>query len=435
MDDVERERFAEREDIFAEAPFAAQGGAIPAGAIPAGGLAPYARGPFRLVVLAHGLSGLAFWGYFGTVFAEATFRYHADASRMAVLGVSLSLPFILGSILQGLVVDRWSPKWLMVIGYAIFLSAIPIAWFGATLGALYASSFLIGGAFATVEPSRSALTALLVSEDHLVQANGTLAVAFQISLAAGPLASGLVLATFGSGTVYAIAAMLALLPPALTLAVPDVRQRGERPGFSFADMRAGASRVIREPELRTLLAVTALGWLLINVFFVLEPLFVKTTLHRGGNSLLYLWGAHGLGALAGSLAVARTRRALGHEGTLVCVGTAAIGAGIFAYAAAGVFGVSLAAAAVSGLGFALLFAPLLALIQRVVPQHQRGRVTSVFVASQEAMGLVSSLAIVVLGALVVVRPTLVVSGIVIAVVGLVGLAALRDTRTAPGDAR
>ena len=74
-----------------EVPFVAQGAALPAG-----DFTPFARGPFRLLVAAHGLSGLAFWGYFGTVFAQAAFRYHADASRMAVLGASLSIPFIFG---------------------------------------------------------------------------------------------------------------------------------------------------------------------------------------------------------------------------------------------------------------------------------------------------------------------------------------------------
>ena len=87
-----------------------------------------------------------------------------------------------------------------------------------------------------------------------------------------------------------------------------------------------------------------------------------------------------------------------------------------------------------GVGFALFFPPLLALIQRVVSEEQRGRVTSVFVALQETMGLVSSLAILALGGLIVVRPTLVGSGVVLVTMGLLGLRALsRIKQSAPRD--
>jgi MFS family permease len=406
-----------------ETPVIARGEALPSGTF-----TPFARGPFRLLVFSHGLAGLAFWGFFGTVFAQAAYRYHADASGMAVLGASLSIPFIFGSLVQGLVVDRWSPKWITVIGYVAGAAAILLAWFGGSLLALYASTVVVGAAVGTVEPSRSALTALLVPEDRLVQANGTLAVAFQISLAVGPLASGWLLHTRGAGAVYAVALAIAVVPPFLAAAIPDLRQRGETPSVSLADLRAGASTIRRHDELRLLLVVTALGWTLINVFFVLEPLFVRGTLHRGGDALLYLWGAHGVGAFLGSIALIRTRRARGKEAMIVCTGVTAIGIGIAAYAGAGIYGVSIVSASVTGVGFAMLFPPLFALIQRVVPEEQRGRVTSVFVSCQEAMGLASSFAIFVLGGLVVVRPTLVGSGGVIAFCGFIGLQGLRRSR-------
>lgn len=78
----------------------------------------------------------------------------------------------------------------------------------------------------------------------------------------------------------------------------------------------------------------------------------------------------------------------------------------------------------------MFFPPLLALIQRVISEDQRGRVTSVFVALQESAGLASSLAILGLGTIVVVGPTLVTSGAVIALLGAAGLRA--EARTDRG---
>jgi MFS family permease len=367
------------------------------------------------------VSGFAFWGYFGAVFAEATYRYHADASGMAILGASLSVPFISGSLLQGLVVDRWSPKWLMVIGFLIQLASVPVAWVGGSLVALYASAFLVGIAFATIEPARSALTALLVPEDMLTRANGVIAVAFECSLAVGPLGAGWLLKTSGVHSVYEAAVLIASLPILLLLWLPDVRQSGEQPGFSTHELRQGMATVRRIRELWVLLICTALGWALVNGFFVLEPLFVKGTLHRGEDSLLFLWGAHGLGALGGALVLAVSGRAARREAVFVCVGVAIVGLGIVIYTGVGLYSVALAAAALSGVGFAMFYPPMLALIQRVVPEEQRGRVTSVFVAAQESMGLASSFVILILGSFIVVRPTLVVSGALLSVAGILGL--------------
>src|SRR5262249_9618016 len=93
------------------------------------------------------------------------------------------------------------------------------------------------------------------------------------------------------------------------------------------------------------------------------------------------------------------------------------GAGIFAYAAAGVLGVAMVATAVQGFGFAWFFPILFAYIQRVVREDQRGRVTSLFVATQEAVGLLGSIAIFVLGGGGPVRGPSVVCGGAVAVRG------------------
>jgi MFS family permease len=404
------------EQAFVETPFMAQGEAVPS---PPALLA----GPFRRIVLANLFGSLAFWSFYGAVFWESANRYGADQAGMAVIGAALSVPFILGSLIQGLVVDRWSPKWLLVIGYLALLAAVALALIGDGLPWLWGSSFMVGAAFATIEPSRSALTGLLVAPDRLVSANGAMAMSFQAALVAGSLGGGWLLDAFGADAVYTLSMAAALVPLVVLLGVPDLRQQGERPSMSLRDFRAGGTTAWRRPSLRILLLLTTASWTLINVFFILEPLYVKDVLGRGDAALLYLWAAHGAGALAGAIAVTRARRLAGREAALVCAGVTLVGVGILAYTVAGMYGAALVASAVSGVGFALFFPPLLALIQRVIPEDQRGRVTSVFVAFQESAGLASSLAVLVLGPLVRVQPTLVVSGAVVAVLGLVGLRA------------
>ena len=109
------------------------------------------------------------------------------------------------------------------------------------------------------------------------------------------------------------------------------------------------------------------------------------------------------------------------------------GVGMLGYTGIGVSDVALASAAVQGAGFAMLFPPMLALIQRVVVEDQRGRVTSVFVALQEAMGLLSSILVGVLAAIIVVRPTLVSGAVLLAALGAAGLRAVVRVRGSGRD--
>ena len=375
---------------------------------------------FRYVVAAHGAFSLAFWAAFGTMFTEATYRFDSGPGQMAVLGASLSVPFIVVSLIQGLAVDRGSPKWIGVGGFVFAAAALPIAISAPSISWLYLATFIMGAGWATIEPARSALTALLVPEDRLVRANSILAIAFQAALIVGGIGSAVLIDLSGAHLVYSIALVSALLAPVLLLWVPDVRQQGEIPSVSLRDLRAGAVTTWAHPGLRLLLVVTSAGWVLVNIFFVLEPLFVRETLGVGPSIVLVLWGLHGCGALIGATISASTDRAAGREAAVICLGVTLVGAGIFAYAAAGMLGVAMVATAVQGFGFAWFFPVLFAYIQRVVREDQRGRVTSLFVATQEAVGLLGSIAIFILGTAVPVRSTMVVCGAIVAVIGLIG---------------
>jgi MFS family permease len=381
---------------------------------------PVGSRSFPLVVAAHGAFSLAFWAAFGTMFTEAAYRFDSGPGQMAVLGASLSVPFIVVSLVQGLAVDRGSPKWLGVGGYALAAAALPVAIAASSIAWFYAATFILGIAWATIEPARSALTALLVPEERLVRANAILAIAFQAALIVGGVGSAILIDGAGADVVYTIALCSAVLGPVFLLWIPDVRQQGEVPSVSLHDLRAGAVTTWRHPGLRLLLIVTSAGWVLVNVFFVLEPLFVRQTLGAGPAAVLLLWGMHGCGALTGALISASSERAAGREAAAICAGVALIGAGIFVYAAAGIFGVAMVATVVQGFGFAWFFPVLFAYIQRVVSEDQRGRITSLFVAAQESLGLFGSVAIFIFGTAVPVRGTMVVCGAVVAAIGVVG---------------
>jgi acyl-[acyl-carrier-protein]-phospholipid O-acyltransferase/long-chain-fatty-acid--[acyl-carrier-protein] ligase len=387
------------------------------------------RGPFGWVVAAHGLSSLAFFAFYGVVFVQAAYDHDAGPGQTAILGIALSIPFILGSLLQGIVVDRWSPKWMATLGYAGVACAVATAWAGNSLAALYASAFLVGISFAAIEPARSSLTGLLVPPEGLVRANSVMAISFQVALAVGSLGGGAILDVADAKVVYAAAFVAAVLPVLCMLFVPDRRPEPAEaePSNPLVELITGARTAWNDRWLRLLLVVTGVGWAFVNTFFVLEPIYVRTVLQQREAALLFLWGAHGLAAVITASVLAARGRRIRREPLVICAGVVLIGTGIFVYTAPASYPLAFVGAALQGAGFSLMYPPLLAFIQRAVAEDQRGRVTSVFVAMQEAMGLVSSLVILALGNVVPVQATLVAGGAALAALGAAGMRLARAT--------
>lgn len=391
--------------------------------------------PFLWIVLGVAVAGLAFWSFLAAVFAQAAFQFHASSSEMAVLGLSISAPYAVFIPFQGVLVDRWSPKWMNLSGYLALVAAIPVAWAATSLVPLYVSTALVGIAFATIEPARSSLTGLLVDERQLVQANGMISAANQLSLMVGTLAGGFITQAVGVRTVYAAAAAVSVVSIGFNLVIPDVRQGGERPAISLRDLSQGLRTVRRVPEIKLLVVVGCLAWLMVTTFFVLEPIFIKQILHQGASAVSFLWFIHGLGAMLGAIAVSRVRRSASRELLLVAGGVTTVGIGLLLFSAIVSYPVAFLGEALMGGGFSFIFAPGLALIQRTAGEEQRGRVTSIFGALQEVAAIASALALIALGSLVVIRPTLCGVGAFVILTGVVGFrAAIRlRSRVMAGD--
>jgi predicted MFS family arabinose efflux permease len=391
--------------------------------VPHGGARPphvLTNRPFLWLVLGSGVSSIAFWAYFGTLFADAAFRFEATATDAALLLASFSLPFVLVTPLAGMWVDRWSPRWILFLGFVLLASAIPVALVADSIAWLAVSILIVGVAAAALDPARSALTGLLVEERLLVQANGMLSTAFHGALLIGTLGGGFLIEARGADAVYTIATVVGFLGLPGVLLVPDVRQRGDRPHMTFRDLGQGLRIAWFHRELRLLLAMALSGYVLMNMLFSLEPLLIRDVIGGGPQAVQFIWAANGFGAVLGALGVSRIHHGVGLELLLVGGGLAVSGIGLAVYAGVGTYAVALAGSAVIGVGFSFFFTSTLALVQRAAGEESRGRVTAVLGVLQEGTGLLSSVALASVGALVAAQPVLVASGILLVVVGATG---------------
>ena len=288
------------------------------------------------------LPQLGFWAFFLAIIGQASYRNHAGVFQLAVLFSSFSVTFILLTVPFGMIVDRWSPKWLMIVSGLISLASIMIAVFGTTLPWLDAAFAIDGVAAALIIPARGSLTALMVKERDLVRANGMLNTASMFAVIIGPGTAGLVERHSGHAVIYwyifaAIGAGILL-----NLLVPDRRPRGQDESSFTADLTEGFRVSWRVPELRDLVFLSCGIWFLTTVLVTLEPLYVKGVLHRGVDGLGFLWSAHGVGSFLGAAALTRSRKAHGHEVFLLGVSLMVAGAGFLAYVGSSFFAVAVA---------------------------------------------------------------------------------------------
>jgi MFS family permease len=291
--------------------------------------------------------------------------------------VAANLPTFLFTVIGASYADRYDRRRLMIatdLGrFALVALAPPLLLAGALnltvlmIGAAVLS--LIGAPFA---PARNAIVPRIVPSERLVEANGLLQVAFRSAYFVGPLLLAPLLALASMPVVLAVDA-LTFLASAATLArmhVPHVA--AERVGLR-ADLAAGFAVLREAPDVMIVIGTFVLALVAASGFLTVGVVaLVGEGLHGRGGEYGLLLGVAGLAEVAGAFAVARLPlRNLALTGVLAW---ALLGAFRFPL---GLTTTPLAAGAllaVTGFASALTDIPLVALVQRRIPDRHLAKV-------------------------------------------------------------
>lgn len=233
----------------------------------------------------------------------------------AVLGSVIALqfaPLLLLSFVSGSVADRLPKKLLLRVVY-IALFAISALFAVLTLAGwielwhIYVLALLFGLATAFERPAVQALLGLLVRPADLQSALGLDMSLFGTARIVSTTFAGIVIAVWGTGWCFLIAA-LAFLPMLIMLArISEVREPPRRP-FAVRelgrDMLDGLSYVGRAPALIfPLLILAFIGLFGYNLSVVL-PLLAKELLATGPAGFGLMQSAMGIGGLVGAISIA-----------------------------------------------------------------------------------------------------------------------------------
>jgi len=130
--------------------------------------------------------------------AAITLITNLSASPLALLvpAISIALPQVLFGLLGGVVADRWSRKWVMVVSdlmRALLVLAMLLVGSARQLWILYlaAAGLALMGTF--FYPARNATIPNLVPNGLLLAANGLIQGSYIIALILGPMVAGVIL--------------------------------------------------------------------------------------------------------------------------------------------------------------------------------------------------------------------------------------------------
>jgi MFS family permease len=221
--------------------------------------------------------------------------------------VSLSIAVRMGAVvltgpLAAYVADRYPRKTVMIACDLVCALAAALLIFTTSRSALLALLALIGALEALsglFSAARSATIPNIVAEEHVAAANSLDQGVFGLVTASGSLLGGVLVANFGSQTVFVINAATFLMSAALLLgiAVPATA----KDNAADAGLRPAVRAIRSDRSLRFAIALTAVWPLAGGVLSVLITIYAYQTFHSAQFGVGLLYGALGLGYLAGGL--------------------------------------------------------------------------------------------------------------------------------------
>lgn len=270
-----------------------------------------------------------------------------DTVALGTVLALISVPRAMFILVGGALVDRYSPKQVMMVTKYIntaLLGGLAAGVFTGTLTlpVVYALALGIGLSTAFSIPSGTAMMPHVVQSAHLPPANSLMLGLRQLTLFAGPLLAGLLIALFGDGSQHAglhahgIGAAFAFDALSFALSawtLSRVRTRASpaaaagAPAAVWTAVAVGLRHFWSDVELRTcFLYWAAVAVLIMGPIHIALPVLANSQAALGAAALGLMVGGHGAGTLLGmAFAGARPRWRVGSLGLTILLVDALIG--------------------------------------------------------------------------------------------------------------
>jgi MFS family permease len=318
--------------------------------------------------------------------AQGWLVYNLTGSKLALGAISFAgtLPTLFLMLPAGVLADRVSKRrLLMVTQSAMMLLAFTLAVLVASgrleIWMIAVIAVLTGITNSFDAPARLSLAVELVDDrrdlQNAIALNATM---FNMARIVGPALGGIALALLGAAWCFGLNGLsfLAVLVALAAMRLSEVvkSRSSER---MVTQLREGLRYVWSHPTIRSIVALIAVTSLFAMSYGVLLPAYAADILRVNEAGLGALNTAVGVGALIGALSAA-TMSKNPNKGKQITLGSILFPAALVALAFTHSFPVAMVLLAVAGFGVVTQNAVSNTLIQSMVPDVLRGRVTSIY---------------------------------------------------------
>jgi MFS family permease len=288
-------------------------------------------------------------------------------------------PTVVFSPIFGVLADRFDRRAAtMIVNALSFANMQLLGWLAfrgsADINVLVALSLMQGTLDGAYAPVRLAVVPNLVRDDQRHSAIALTSVAFNLSRFIGPALAGPIIAFWGVGaafTVNAVSYLAMVAAMAMISLSPSADRVRQHP---WLELKEGARYVLAHPTIRSLLLLSLLRSALARGALEMLPAFADDVYGRGAAALSMLTSATGAGAVAVGIAMSFGTGWL----TMNIIRADILVAGLFIVLLSliGTLGVALPVVAVLGALLSLGGVGSQILIQTLVDDKVRGRVSS-----------------------------------------------------------
>jgi MFS family permease len=347
-------------------------------------LTPFRHAAYRRLAVALVLATFA-GGVWTVGLVWEVIRIGGGPAQLSVVSTAAAVGVLLPALLGGVVADRVPQKVILlcVVSVELLCMAVVAVLSVADLTLLWhlgVVGFAIGAAMAFYYPAYSAWLPALVPEEDLLAVNGFEGmVRPTIGQAIGPGVAGVLVGAISPAAALSVATLSSLAGLVALGTVPKTpvrRQPDAPPSSMLHDLREGFGYLVRTPWLlATLLFASLMILVIMGPLEVLVPFLVKDKLGGDARDHAIVLAAFGIGGAVGSMTMASLRMPRRYLTVMILLW----GLGCAPFVVMGVatrLWMVVAAALVLG---AMFSAPMViwgTLLQRRVPPHLLGRVSS-----------------------------------------------------------
>jgi MFS family permease len=363
------------------------------------------------------------------------YRLTNSAFLLGLVGFATQIPTFLIASFAGVIADKYDNHKIIVTTQTLamiqaFLLAYLTLSHQVTIWHIMLLCIFIGVINAFDMPTRQSFVIEMVeSKDDLPNAIALNSSMFNSARLIGPTIAGFLISSVGEGLCFLLNAIsyIAVIGALLAMKIKR-KEKILKKKKVFSGLKEGIKYAYNFKPIRALLTQVGVASFAGMPYAILMPVIARDVLHGNANTLGFLMGAVGIGAVAGAVYLASRRTVLG-LGKWVFYASSIFGSSLILFSFSENIPLSIFLLLFTGFGMMVQMASCNTLLQTIVEDDKRGRIMSLYVTSFVGAAPFGSIIAGSLADSIGTPGTILISGLIMLTSGIIFKSVLPSIRT------